>query len=52
MLVTFSVALAGVFAVASVLASRRDLALIAERPYENVHGGLPRSARTSTTIDL
>jgi hypothetical protein len=52
MLVTVSVALVGVFAVSTVLAARRDLALISERPYENVHVGLPRSARTSTTIDL
>ena len=44
---------AAAFALITADASRSaNGELIAHRPYENVRSGMPRTARTSTVIDL
>jgi len=53
MFVTLILFVSGLFALVTAEASRRGSGqLIARRPYENVRDGMPRSARTSTHIDL
>ena len=52
MLVTTTIALTCMFAIATAALSRRGDELIAHRPYENVRAGLPRSARSTTPLDL
>lgn len=53
MLVMTTIALTCMFAIATAALSRRGGdELIAHRPYENVRAGLPRSARSTTPLDL
>ncbi len=53
MLVTTMITLACMFAIATTVHSRRRGGeLIAHRPYENVRAGMPRSARSTTALDL
>ncbi len=53
MFITLLTLCCGAFALATAHLSRRGGAeLIAHRPYENVRDGLPRSARSTTVLDL
>jgi len=53
MFVTLVILSSAAFAAITAELSRRGgRELIAHRPYENVRDGLPRSARTNTTLDL
>ncbi len=53
MFVTVLIVFSTVFALLAKDASLRGAGeLIAHRPYENVRGGMPRSARSTTHLDL
>jgi len=53
MLVTTAIVIGGLFVIATTVAAQRPGGdLISHRPYENVRAGLPRSARSTTALDI